>query len=180
MVTILWLYGLIFFFFSFHSSRCESRTTMFLLEDMEFSYRNFFKHFFLQHFPTTFLPYLHSTLSNARLTSGIQGTKSTQVGNATICNIHEGRRYFVIPVCWRVKQASLRYQLSIVRRSRERFDRWKRRWRFLGFPGMEESGGGFWVTDRENPDIGIGIKGPMNAATPSSLCVDDTLLLHAQ
>lgn len=52
------------------------------------------------------------------------------------------------------------------------------RWRFLGLPGIES--GGFWVTDRENPDIGIGIKGPTNAATPSSLCVDDTLLLHAQ
>lgn len=36
------------------------------------------------------LPYLRLTLSNA-LTSRVQGTRSTYVGNATICNIHEGR-----------------------------------------------------------------------------------------
>lgn len=67
----LWLNN--FFFFFLFIPRCESRTTMLLLEDIEFPYRNFFKHFFLQLFSTTFLPYRHSTLSNARLTSGNTG-----------------------------------------------------------------------------------------------------------
>lgn len=51
---------------------------------------------------STSLLYLHLTLSNA-ITSRIQEAKRTYVGNATICNIHEGRTVYFTPLRWRVK-----------------------------------------------------------------------------
>lgn len=60
----------------------------------------FFIAFYIQ---STYLLYLHLTLSNVSITSRIQEAKRTYVGNATICNIHEGRTVYFTPLRWRVK-----------------------------------------------------------------------------